>query len=223
MGESRLGPLQRRVLDLLSALDPAPVLTGGAALAGFYTFHRTTKDLDLFWRGLAVLGDLPDRALRTLREAGLRVETIQRSPSFHRLRVEDGGVATIVDLVADPVPTIEPPALVGSPDRAVLADTRHEILVNKLTTLLSRSEARDLEDVRVLLETGGDLSRALADAPKKDGGFSPLTLAWVLQGFRAGDMASSLGWEAEDAARLERFKGRLLDLLLVAGAPPGPA
>jgi hypothetical protein len=34
-------------------------------------------------------------------------------------------------------------------------------------------ELRDLEDVRALLESGGDLERALADAPLKDGGFSP--------------------------------------------------
>jgi hypothetical protein len=60
-------------------------------------------------------------------------------------------------------------------------DNRHEILASKLATLLERSETRDLADVKALLDAGGDLESALRDAPMKDAGFSPLTLAWVLR------------------------------------------
>jgi hypothetical protein len=102
-------------------------------------------------------------------------------------------------LVADPTETIEPPVLVDAGSVHVFLDSRHEILVSKLRTLLSRFEVRDLVDVRVLLDVGGELSRAIADAPRKDGGFSALTLAWVLQGFDAGRMAQSLGWSEADA------------------------
>lgn len=98
-------------------------------------------------------------------------------------------------------------------------DTPHEILVNKLCTLLSRSEARDLEDVRVLLESGGDFRRALAEAPRKDGGFSAPTLAWVLNGFRAGKMAESLGWSQEESLRLEEFKLAFIERLLAESKP----
>ena len=101
----------------------------------------------------------------------------------------------------------------------IAVDTPHEILVNKLCALLGRSELRDLEDVRVLLESGGDLERALADAPLKDGGFSPLTLAWVLRGFHPRALAPAVGMSQEAAETLERFKEGLVQQLLDPSSP----
>lgn len=46
-------------------------------------------------------------------------------------------------------------------------------LVNKLNALLDRWASRDLVDVHALLATGLSLERAIADAPRKDAGFSP--------------------------------------------------
>ena len=44
----RLSALQVRILTTLAgALKERWVLTGGAALGGFYTHHRTTRDLDM--------------------------------------------------------------------------------------------------------------------------------------------------------------------------------
>ncbi|HBL28969.1 MAG TPA: hypothetical protein DD490_19210 [Acidobacteria bacterium] len=101
----------------------------------------------------------------------------------------------------------------------IAVDTPHEILVNKLCALLGRSELRDLEDVRVLLESGGDLARALADAPLKDGGFSPLTLAWVLKGFQPRALGSASGMGEKSVERLERFKENLIHQLLDISSP----
>jgi len=91
----------------------------------------------------------------------------------------------------------------------ILVDSAQEILTNKVTALLSRAEVRDLLDVMALVESGADLEQALADAPEKDGGFSPMTLAWVLGQFplRA---AASLGF---DAQRLGAFRDRLVERL----------
>jgi hypothetical protein len=44
-----LSALQQRVLVALSEIRPTWTLTGGAALAGFHTRHRETRDLDLFF------------------------------------------------------------------------------------------------------------------------------------------------------------------------------
>ncbi len=218
--ESRLSPLQQRLLAVLCSAEPRGILTGGAALAGFHTFHRGTKDLDLFWYGLKQLGELPERAIERVRGAGLQVDSLQSYPTFHRLRVTDGGETCVVDLVVDTAERIEAPDEREILGVRVLVDTPHEILVNKLCTLLSRSEARDLEDVRVLLESGGDFRRALAEAPRKDGGFSAPTLAWVLNGFRAGKMAESLGWSQEASLRLEEFKLAFIERLLAESKPP---
>ena len=91
----------------------------------------------------------------------------------------------------------------------ILVDTPHEVLVNKLCALLHRSELRDLVDIHAQIEKGGDLDRALVDAPKKDGGFSPLTLGWVLGAWPVADAARSAGL-ASMAEELVRFRDELL-------------
>ena len=54
MSFGKLTALQERVLILLADIAPPWTLTGGAALAGFHTMHRETRDL--FFRGHANLG-----------------------------------------------------------------------------------------------------------------------------------------------------------------------
>lgn len=66
-----------------------------------------------------------------------------------------------------------------------------------------------LEDVRVLLARGGNLPRALADAAQKDGGFSSLTLAWVLQSLPLL-AARELGF---DRKTLTAFREHLIEVL----------
>jgi hypothetical protein len=63
----RLSALQVRVLQALAALAPRWTLTGGGALAGFYLAHRQTKDVDLFFHGVAVLARLPEDAAAALK------------------------------------------------------------------------------------------------------------------------------------------------------------
>jgi hypothetical protein len=62
----------------------------------------------------------------------------------------------------------------------VRVDPPEEILANKLCTLLSRSELRDLVDVYALEQAGFRVEDALPLAEKKDGGLTPAQLAWVL-------------------------------------------
>jgi hypothetical protein len=102
---------------------------------------------------------------------------------------------------------------------AIQVDTPHEILVNKLCALLGRTELRDLVDVRVLLDAGGDFLRGLSDAPRKDGGFSPLTLAWLMQGFDVRTLCAQEGWSEPEAASLDGFRRELVTRLTEAGRP----
>ena len=66
-----------------------------------------TRDLDLFWRNRMELGDLPQTVEQTLIGMGLSVATIQTSPSFRRLRVSDGALAMIVDLISEPMDAVD--------------------------------------------------------------------------------------------------------------------
>jgi hypothetical protein len=178
--KDKLSCLQRRILIALSDMEPSWTLTGGAALAGFYTGHRETRDLDLFWHGTARLERLPQQVRERLRAERFDAETIQTETSFARLRASDRGDVVVVDLVADSSKLIEEPALLSLEGRGIFVDTLHEILVNKLCALLGRTELRDLDDVQAILGHGGDLERAIRDAPEKDGGFSGTTLSWIL-------------------------------------------
>jgi hypothetical protein len=219
MSGGKLTPLQLRILRVLARLDPPWVLTGGAALAGVYLQHRMTRDLDLVWQGRSQLGDLPAETQALLRSDGLQGEALERAPSFHRLRVSDGTDTCMVDLVAQDAALLEPTAEVTVGGAAIRVESEHELLVDKLCALLGRCELRDLQDVKALLDAGANLERALGDAPRKDRGFSTLTLAWVLKEFQPHVLASTLGWSDTDTEAIEQFHRSLIDRLLAASAP----
>ncbi len=219
MSGGRLNDLQWRVLAALTAIDPPFTLTGGGALAGVHLRHRTTRDLDLFWRDRDQLGELAEKVRERLLADGLTVATLETSSTFHRLQADDGQATTIIDLVAEPFAALLPPTRIQIGDNEICVDTPREILASKLCALLSRSELRDLEDVRALVEAGCDLEQALGDAARKDGGFSPLTLAWILRSLRVEPIAEALGWSETEANRLAEFHRHLMDRLVALSAP----
>lgn len=190
MSADRLSPVQRAVLAALAHLEPRWTLVGGAALAGFHLRHRETRDLDLFWTELTVLEDLPERVNAALRASGFVVERRETSPAVVRLVATSAAASTVVDLAADPASALERPLEHEAGSASILVATPHSILVDKLCALLGRSEPRDLVDVRALLESGLDLERAVRDAPSRGGGFSPMTLAWVVHSAPAGPLRS---------------------------------
>lgn len=210
----RLNELQTRVLGALADVEPPFILSGGAALAGVHLGHRTTRDLDLFWRNRARLGDVPDAVEQRLTNLGLSVAAVQTSLSFVQLRVADENSAVVVDLIAEAADSIEPPErhLVGSAE--ILVDSLRAILAEKLCALLERSEIRDLVDVEALLQSGESLDVAIEDAPRRDRGFSPLTLAWVLRDFDVSGLAGAGGLDAAAAARLDAFRLALIERLI---------
>ncbi len=149
--------------------------------------------------------------------SGFEVEVLEAGESFVRLSAKHNGEHVLVDLVAEPVPTIDAPVEVTVGIETIYVDTAHEILVNKLCALLHRSELRDLIDIRALIESGQDLEQALKDAPQKDGGFSGVAVGWTLNGWPVDELARSLGLD-EEAASLLEFRDELLRR--VAGDKP---
>lgn len=206
MGRGGLSELQVQILEVLADVEPALTLTGGGALVGCYGSPRTTRDLDLFLHGHASLGEHRRQVVDRLRGAGFEVTALQSGVSLERLEVRTAADSTLVDLVAEPVPQIEAAVSRQVAGVRFQVDTEHEILVNKLCTLLQRSEPRDLLDVRTLLERGGDLQRALRDAPRKDGGFSGIQLAWQLQNLDLGQALRAERRDGVDLAQLDAFR-----------------
>jgi len=194
--------LQRDLIEAFFDRDDSFVLTGGAALAGYYLRHRTTNDLDLF--GLP--GADVDRAEHALADAADAIDaTVSKQRSyreFRRFEVRRGAEITLVDLAIDRAAPVEAPRLVGR----VRIHTLREMAANKLCTVLSRSEPRDLVDLLFLSRAGVDLEQALRDAQLKDGGLNPAALAWVLGEMRIGPAAvlpTAVGGAELDAFRQE--------------------
>lgn len=145
--------------------------------------------------------------------------SLQAGEALRRLRVSDGVEVVLLDLVAEPVPPVERPAAHELEGCSVLVDTPHEILVNKLCSLVSRSELRDLSDISDLLAAGGDLQRALVDAPRKEAGCSPLTLASSLRRLPVASMAEVAGIEEESRDRLSTTRDDLVGRVTAASRP----
>jgi predicted nucleotidyltransferase component of viral defense system len=200
---STLDRFQQEVLEGFFHHEDRFFLTGGAALAGFHLGHRRTQDLDLFTtenrieQGVAALS-------ATARDLGASVEAVQTSPDFRRYLLRRGEEALIVDLVLDSAPQLYTEKQVIN---GIRVDPPEEILANKLCTLLSRSEIRDLVDVRALEQAGYPMERYFESATRKDGGLTPGQLAWVLSEVRIGDDALPPG--GVSAAELNEY---LLDL-----------
>lgn len=186
---SLLTPLQQRLAEEFFAREGRFVLTGGAALSGYHLGHRTTHDLDLF--ATAPLLEEGGRALRAACEAlGASLQEVVHAPDFRRFVARSGDASVLVDLVHDRAPKGRRPGVkVGS----VVVDPPEEILANKLCTLLSRSEPRDLVDVLALDRAGFRVEDAVPLAALKDGGLTPGQLSWVLSQVAIGDDADVPG------------------------------
>jgi len=199
LAPSRLGRLQTEVLHAFFRHEKRFFLTGGAALAGFYLGHRDTEDLDFF--ATSNILDDADHALRdVVVELGATLESPKTFQTFRRRIVRRGDEAVIVDLVFDQAPQIfaEKPTIDG-----IRIDPPEEILANKLCTLLSRCEIRDLVDVMHLERSGLRVEDAISNASRKDGGATPGQIAWVLSQISIGDEARLPGGVAP--AEMRRF------------------
>jgi hypothetical protein len=172
-----LTALQRDLLTAFFARETRLFLTGGAALAGFYLGHRGTEDLDLFSPPGLDLAEAEHALIAAAHAVGATVTPKTTYPDFRRSIVTRGDETCIVDLVIDRIPPVD--AQKARFDTCVV-DTMREMAANKITTLLSRSEIKDLVALLALIDAGVDLEQAFADARRKDAGADPATLAWLL-------------------------------------------
>ena len=182
---SRLTPLQRDLLEAFFQRESRFFLTGGAALAGYHLGHRETADLDLFTTTDLLAGGRAALQAAVI-AVGASMENLHTSPDFRRQLVRRGGEGVVVDLVHERAPQGEQPKMDFG---AIRVDPPDEILANKLCTLLSRAEIRDLVDVLALEKAGHRAEKVLPLAMRKDGGLTPAQLAWVLSQIAIGEDA----------------------------------
>src|SRR5215475_10794831 len=207
LAKHQLSALQQDFLRAFFQRENRFFLTGGAALVGFHLGHRETHDLDLFTledvipEGMAAVAEVA-------RELGGALEALQTAPTFRRVLLRRGAEAIVIDLVREYVAQVEPdkPLING-----IRVDPPQEILANKLCALLSRSEIRDLVDVRALELAGYRLEDALNAAATKDSGLTPAQLGWVLSQIELGNDLIPPGEVSVEELRL--YLDELIDRL----------
>ncbi len=176
-----LSPLQRRLLDSVSAQLPGMFLTGGTALGAFYLGHRRLADLDLFTRERAAFDERVRQFVRLVQGLGLVVTPGAAGPGFRRFVLSDGKEAVPVDLVLDTAAEVAAPTI--TPEGLVI-DSLDDITANKLGAILGRAEVRDYVDLYFLAKAGKDPLAFVAAARRKDAGLDPAVLAFVLSEVR---------------------------------------
>ena len=179
-----LSPLQHRVLDAVFAEEAFArvfYLTGGTALAAFHLFHRYSDDLDFFTNADQI--DFLWPMLQSLQGSlGWIVES--RSPRYVRLRVAE---SLRVDFVQDA------PFRIGTPVRhgSWQIDTIENILVNKITAIQGRLDAKDYVDVYVAWKARPieELLTWLTVARQKDASIDPFVWSRII-----GDVETLRVW-----------------------------
>ncbi len=195
-------PIKRDFLRAWFAWEQRFFLTGGSALGLFYLDHRRSYDLDLFTAEEVEGKEVENLVARVAARIGAECRAVRTSADFHRFRLNRGEEREIIDVVVDRAPQLDAikPCIDG-----IRVDTLREIVANKLTTLLSRFEIKDVVDLYYLEQTGCDLLAAVADARAKDGGWEPAVVgmmldgihitelpAWMIRDLSPGDLADFL-------------------------------
>jgi hypothetical protein len=183
-----LFPLQDAVLAVLSTLDTGLYLTGGTAASRGYLHHRFSDDLDLFANDEAEFGLWGDRVVHAL--AGhptWSCTVLLREARFIRVALHQEQVDLKIELVNDV------PSRVGSVvSHPVLGrlDSAQNILANKITAVLDRSEPKDLADIWGFAQIMGlSVHEAISGAQGKAAGVFPADVARVLYGAAEADWA----------------------------------
>lgn len=208
-------PLKRDFLHAWFAQEQRFFLTGGSALGLFYLDHRLSYDLDLFSSEEVEGKEVQNLVRRVAGEIGADCRQLRTAPDFHRFLLTRADGREVIDAVVDRAPQLDALKASFGPIRV---DTLREMVANKLTTLLSRTEVKDVVDLYFLEQAGHDLLAALPDAQVKDGGWEPAVVSMLLAGLRISELPTWL-LRAVSVEELQAFIERLR-LALAAQALP---
>jgi Nucleotidyl transferase AbiEii toxin, Type IV TA system len=209
-------PLKRDFLRAWFAQEQRFFLTGGSALGLFYLDHRRSFDLDLFTSDEVEGKEVQNLVLGVASRIGADCRALRTAPDFHRFRLTRGDEREIVDVVVDRAPQLDAQKVTFD---GIRVDTIREIIANKLTTLLSRTETKDVVDLYFIEQAGHDILAAIPDAQAKDGGWEPAVVSMLLAGL---DVAELPPWLLRELTpeKLRAFLDRLRLAIAAKALPP---
>lgn len=182
-------PLKRGFLKSFFTKETRFYLTGGSALGLFYLQHRFSQDLDLFTGERVDWMEMDGIMRLCAEEIGADLNLLRDSLTFRRYGLKRGGDTEIIDLVVDVSPQID--AKKEWIDD-VQVDTLHEIMLNKITTLVSRCDIKDLVDLYFLEKEGFQVEAYFEEAQQKDGGLDPSIVSMLLNSVKVSELPDYL-------------------------------
>ncbi len=210
--ENQLYPLQDEVLGLIGQVDTGFYLSGGTAASRGYLQHRFSDDLDFFVNDDPNFGLWADRFILRLTSTNFRSNIVSREARFVRLEISRSGVTLKIEMIDDV------PSRVGSPVMHPLLgrlDTAENILANKITAVLDRSEPKDLADIwGFCCMRGLSIRDAIEGAQGKAVGVFPADLARALARARVEDWHAVRWIDPPAPEKFVRELGELAESLL---------
>jgi len=196
--EDTLYPLQNKVLAVLDGLGTSLYLTGGTAVSRFYYNHRYSDDLDFFCHSEPDFHGIIEKIFRALESFG--VEQRIRAENFSSLYI--GGLLK-VDMVNDVASHIGDFLKHGLFSRV---DNLENILANKLSALLGRSNPKDVADIWVIaVNSPVNWKKIFQYAGTKAGGIYPPIIAERLETFPV-EWLDDIKWIPGKKPAADRFK-----------------
>jgi hypothetical protein len=184
-----LTPLKHDFLKAFFAKEKRFFLTGGSALGLFYLEHRCSYDLDLFTSETPEWIEIDGILHLCAREIGASSEILKDSPTFRRYRLYREGESEIIDFVLAIDKQIDETKELF---KNVRVDTLREIFVNKITTLISRCELKDLVDLYFLEQEGMRIEEHFEEARQKNGGLDPAMISSILRQIQVTELPEYL-------------------------------
>lgn len=182
-------PLKCAFLNAFFDKEKRFFLTGGSALGLFYLQHRFSYDLDLFSTEPFDWTEVDGVIRLCAREMGVEIALLRTSPTFRRYSLTNGSDSEIIDIVYDMTTQID---VDKTWVEHIQVDTLHEIMLNKITTLVSRCEIKDIIDLYYMEQEGLVIEDCFADAQSKDGGLDPAVVSMLLVTIQISDLPDYL-------------------------------
>lgn len=181
----------------------------------FYFGHRFSYDLDLF-----TVKDIDwhfhERLfISVAEEINAEYESITKAPFFHRYELKRGKDKEVIDFVIEKVAQIDKEKKTFD---FVKVDTQLEIGINKICTLLGRTELKDIIDLYFLAKNGFDIKENIEKAKLKDGGVDPAILSYLLSQFKVSKLPDYM-IEEVSVGELEAFIADLKKLMAEIAYP----
>ena len=210
-----LTPLKHDFLKSFFKKSQDFFLTGGSALGVFYYDHRFSYDLDLFtvkdidWHFLEKL------FISVAEEINAEYKSITKAPFFHRHELKRGKDKELIDFVIEKVVQVDKEKKTFD---IIKVDTELEIGINKICTLLSRTELKDIIDLYFLVKNGFDIKENIEKAKLKDGGIEPAIISYLLSQFKISKLPDYM-IEKVSIEELEKFISDIKKLMAEIAYP----